>query len=58
MTVSGAEDKGLREKHAASIAKVRAWRVRANQARMGVARQMPTETMREHGRRIEIALDI
>jgi hypothetical protein len=34
MKVSGAEDEGLREKHAASIAKVRAWRVRANQARV------------------------
>ena len=34
MTASGAEDEGLREKHAASIAKVRAWRVRANQARV------------------------
>ncbi len=34
MTTSGAEDEGLREKHAASIAKVRAWRVRANQARV------------------------
>ena len=34
MTTSGAEDEGLRQKHAASIAKVRAWRVRANQARV------------------------
>ena len=34
MRVSGAEDEQLREKHAASIAKVRAWRVRANKARV------------------------
>jgi hypothetical protein len=34
MTTSGVKDEGLREKHAASIAKVRAWRVRANQARV------------------------
>ena len=34
MTASGAEDERLREKHAASIAKVHAWRVRANQARV------------------------